>query len=40
MNTNEGAVVVSPEQLEEYRIFLAELQYWFGDLSQVPWMVA
>ena len=40
MDTREQVVVVSPEQLEEYRIFLAELEWIFGSLEMVPWMVA
>ena len=33
-------VRVSAEDMEQIQVFLAELEYLFGDLVHVPWMVA
>ena len=36
----DGVYVVSSEDMEAIRVFLAELEYMYGDLLSVPWMVA
>ena len=35
-----SVVAVSAEEFEAIRVFLAELEYMYGDLLSVPWMCA